>query len=376
MRTPPTPSLLIAPRQSASPWRCPSQCLRQTQRHRAYSSVPPDSLIKVRSIPAPHTGLITIIGLVSPTNKNAISRQLLRELNDNIVGIHDQWDKFTGRKGAQNKQKKLDISSGEEGSAQLGVEEIPDKSANEHISPYELGGAITPREVHNSTRVLIMSSEVDKVFCAGADLKERAGMTHQETDQFLYGLRHALGRLATLPIPTISAVSGFALGGGLELALATTFRVFSTTATVGLPETRLGIVPGAGGPMRLSALIGDRRAADLILTGRRIDGREAFNLGLCERLVEDNGDRAKESSTSEPPVDMTLETAVKMAKDICEGGPVAIGAALRLVGGGFGSMGKLPRWEEIMYERVLKTEDRDEALLAFKEKRTPNFRGR
>lgn len=201
-------------------------------------------------------------------------------------------------------------------------------------------------------------------------------MTGQETAAFLASLRQTLGDLATLPIPTIAAVSGFALGGGLELALAATFRVFATTATVGLPETRLGIIPGAGGTVRLRELVGRARAAEMILTGKRVRGRDAHRLGICERLVVGEGEedgRGMVVKEGREERERTIEAAVQMAQEICEGGPVAIAAALKAVGAGVGwQKGGV---EDQMYENVVGTRDRDEALLAFKEKRKPKFMG-
>lgn len=162
----------------------------------------------------------------------------------------------------------------------------------------------------------------------------------------------------------------------MELALASTFRVFGTTATVGLPETRLGIIPGAGGTVRLRELVGRARAVEMVLTGRRVGGREAYKLGVCERLVVGEGEedgRGVVVKEAREEREKTILAAVKMAEEICEGGPVAIGAALRAVGGGVewerGGM------EDQMYGRVVGTRDRDEALLAFKGKRKPKFTG-
>ena len=107
-------------------------------------------------------------------------------------------------------------------------------------------------------------------------------------------MRNTFTNLSNLPIPTISAISSVALGGGLELALCTTFRVFGSSAIVGQPETKLAIIPGAGGTYRLPALIGVNRARDLILTGRRVGGAEAYFLGLCNRLVEVTPEESKE----------------------------------------------------------------------------------
>lgn len=191
------------------------------------------------------------------------------------------------------------------------------------------------------------------------------------THAFLTSLRQTLTHLALLPVPTIAAINGTALGGGLELALCTHMRVLASTAQVGLPETRLGIIPGAGGTFRLPALIGLGRARDLILTGRRVAADEAYFLGIADRLVaveetpgdaqEEMGKRAREA---------VLRGAVNLAREICTGGPVAIRAALQAVRGSREDV------EIKMYERVVATADRDEALRAFRDKRKPVFQGR
>jgi methylglutaconyl-CoA hydratase len=234
---------------------------------------------------------------------------------------------------------------------------------------------------------MILASETDQAFCAGADLKERAGMSKEEyacvlcesvncsnrgaprVYNFLKTLRHTFSRLASLPIPTISAINSSAFGGGLELGLCTHFRVLASTATVALPETRLAIIPGAGGTYRLPSIIGATRARDLILTGRRIQGPESYFIGLADRLVE-----ITEEEKDAPGVvrGKVLGAAVGLARDICEGGPVAIRAAMQAVDGW--QMGE--QSENKAYELTLPTEDRVEALRAFAEKRKPVFKGR
>lgn len=177
--------------------------------------------------------------------------------------------------------------------------------------------------------------------------------------------------LASLPIPTISAISSIALGGGLELALSTHFRVLSSNAVIGLPETRLGILPGAGGTHRLPALVGLGRARDLILTGRRVAAPEAYFLGIADRLVEVVPEDERDASDVLPQArKAALAEAVRLAQEISEGGPIAIRAALEAVAWA------RPEKEAEMYQRVVNTEDRNEALKAFQEKRKPVFKGR
>ena len=160
-----------------------------------------------------------------------------------------------------------------------------------------------------------------------------------------------------------------ALGGGLELGLCTTLRVFASSAVVGLPETRLAIIPGAGGTYRLPALIGANRARDLILTGRRVSGPEAYFLGLCNRLVEITPEEEKEEGRARTK---TLEASLQLARDLCEGGPIALTQAMRAIEGWQRGQAS----ENESYEVILKTEDRVEALRAFAEKRKPAFKGR
>ncbi|KAK8088298.1 methylglutaconyl hydratase [Apiospora hydei] len=312
---------------------------------RAYSS-DTGPIVNVVNLPAPNSGHIRILELNRPSARNAISKALLASLRAEIDDVQSQY-----------------TADGQENPA----------------AP-RFGGAAGPDQ-KGPTRALVLASAVDASFCAGADLKERRSFTPKsQTADFLGNLRDTFAALSDLPIPTISAISSMALGGGLELALSTHFRVLASTATIGLPETRLGIIPGAGGTYRLPALIGVGRARDLILTGRRVSAPEAYFLGIADRLVEvlpeDERDALEQQEgpgprrASRPPWRPARASWRSLRRCICEGGPVAIRAGLQAVA-----------WaredkENAMYERVVKTEDRDEALLAFKEKRRPVFKGR
>ncbi|PLB52858.1 putative methylglutaconyl-CoA hydratase mitochondrial precursor [Aspergillus steynii IBT 23096] len=278
------------------------------------STAPDDAVIKTHQIPAPGSGNIRVLLLNRPKARNALSRSLLDSLA-------------------------------------------------KHVQSIAAEGGVGP------TRALVIASNADAAFCAGADLKERVDMTKQETNEFLSKLRGTFRDLAGLPIPTISGISSTALGGGLELALCTHLRVFGSTSVVGLPETRLAIIPGAGGTYRLPGVIGVNRARDMILTGRRVSGAESYFIGLCDRLVEILPEEEQKEGAAREKV---LRESIKLAMDICEGGPVAIKQALQAVDG----YQRGEAAENEAYAGVMETEDRYEALRAFAEKRKPAFRGR
>ncbi len=137
-------------------------------------------------------------------------------------------------------------------------------------------------------RCVVVRSLVPGVFCAGADLKERSKMAENEVGSFVARLRQTFNELAKLPVPVIAAIDGAALGGGLELALACDLRVASSNAKLGLVETKLAIIPGAGGTQRLPRLIGIAKAKELIYTSRILDGGQAEHIGLVNLSVAQN----------------------------------------------------------------------------------------
>jgi enoyl-CoA hydratase len=155
-----------------------------------------------------------------------------------------------------------------------------------------------------------------KVFAAGADVKEMADWTEQEAAAAAPGLHADFDAVAAIGKPTIAAITGYALGGGLELALACDLRIAGDNAKLGLPEILLGIIPGAGGTQRLTRLIGPARAKDLIFTGRFVDAQEALTLGIVNQVV---------------PPDEVLGAAMALARRLAAGAPHALGAAKRAV---------------------------------------------
>jgi enoyl-CoA hydratase/carnithine racemase len=159
-------------------------------------------------------------------------------------------------------------------------------NALSHALLAELRDAVGSPSVH-SAHVVVVGSGLTRFFAAGADLKLLATLDRKGFAAYLSVLRDVLDEIAALPQPTIAALGGIALGGGLELALACTMRVASHEARLGVPEVRLGLLPGAGGTQRLPRLIGRSRALDLLLTGRAVDGEEALRLGLVNRLGAD-----------------------------------------------------------------------------------------
>ncbi len=214
-----------------------------------------------------------------------------------------------------------------------------------------------------SVRLCVLTGAGDKAFCAGADLKERQGMSREQVRDMLGAYRSELGWLASSELLTVAALNGVALGGGLELALTCDLRSAVESASLGLPETSLGIIPGAGGTQRIARLLGEARALDLVLTGRRIGAQEALSWGLLNRIV--------------PAAEDLLENTLAWLEPITNGAPIAQRAALLAVR----AARSMPLeqgldYERELYERCLVSADRDEALLALAEKRKPRFGGK
>lgn len=224
-----------------------------------------------------------------------------------------------------------------------------------------LGNALADLREDPDARCVVVRS-AGSHFCAGADLKERQGMSLDEVRGFVPKLAGVCEALAALPCPTIAAVRGTAAGGGCELALACDLRVLGDDAKIGLRETALAILPGAGGTQRLPRIAGQAVAKRWIFAAAMHSAEEARADGVADAVV---------------PAGRLDDEALALASSIASNGPVAVRLAKRAIEGGMDlslAEGLALEWQ--CYEGVLGTEDRDEALAAFRDKRAPRFRGR
>lgn len=210
-------------------------------------------------------------------------------------------------------------------------------------------------------RVVVLTSTHERAFCVGADLKERNSFSDADLVRQRPVARGAYTGVLELPMPTIAAVHGFALGGGFELALACDLIVADRTAVVGLPEVSVGVIPGGGGTQLLPRRVGAARAAELIFSARRLEAGEARELGLVDELVEEGADR---------------EAALALASRIAENSPVGLRAAKRALrlGQGLDLRAGL-EVEDAAWRAVAFSGDRAEGVAAFNEKRKPNWPG-
>jgi len=218
--------------------------------------------------------------------------------------------------------------------------------------------AADPGEV----RAVVVTGRGERAFSAGSHVGEFEAIRGPGGRDRLARDEAATRRLADLPMPTIAAIEGDALGGGLELALACDLRIASARARLGLPEVRLAVTPGAGGTQRLPRIVGLGRAKDLILTGRIVDAEEAARIGLVDRLV---------------PAGEARAAAVAIATEIAARGPLAVREAKRLLDAALDldlAAGLAAELEAS--ERVFATDDLAEGAAAFFDKREPRYRGR
>lgn len=249
------------------------------------------------------------------------------------------------------------------GIIKLGMNKPESKNAISRKTLASFENALESIKFDKEARVLIIHSLVRNIFCAGADLKERALMPESEVGPFVAKIRQILGSLRELPLPTIAAIDGPALGGGLEMSLACDIRVASSASKMGLVETKLAIIPGGGGTQLLPRLVGPALAKELIFTGRILDGVQAFKIGLVNDVVEQNSDG-----------DAAFVKSIQLAEEIAKQGPIAVRLAKAAIDRGLEvDLHSGLAFEEACYAQVIGTKDRIEGLKAFKEKRLPNF---
>jgi enoyl-CoA hydratase/carnithine racemase len=210
-------------------------------------------------------------------------------------------------------------------------------------------------------RAVVVTGAGERAFCAGADLKERLGLSAAERAEHTARIEAAAEALAALPMPAIAAIRGYALAGGSELAIACDIRVASDEAVMGFPEVKVGIFPGAGGALRLPRIVGNGAARDLLFTGRQIAAEEAFRIGLVDRLVA---------------TDHVLSTASALATEIAQNAPLAVRAVKQALAE---SQGQSPtqarRIVNALRMSLDGSQDYEEGLRAFAERRPPQFTG-
>lgn len=226
----------------------------------------------------------------------------------------------------------------------------------------ELHNALESMENDENTRAIIITGEGEKAFVAGADIAEFANFSVQEGAQLAaQGQELLFDFVENMRTPTVAAINGFALGGGLELAMACHFRIASDTAKMGLPEVSLGVIPGYGGTQRLPQLVGKGRAMEMIMTAGMISAEEAFRMGLVNHVV-----------TQAELLDFTKSITAKIIRN----SPFAIGRAIKAVNANFKDGINGYETEIRNFGKCFETEDFKEGTTAFLEKRKPSFTGK
>ena len=225
----------------------------------------------------------------------------------------------------------------------------------------QLHAALDEVEASGDTRALVLAATGERAFCAGSDVKEFEGLHRRVAQGKLLYEKYVYRKLAETPVPTIAAIENDALGGGLELALCCDIRIAAAHARLGMPEVRLGVMPGSGGTQRLPAVVGPAHAKELIFTGELVDAARAAQIGLVNRVVETGQARA---------------AALAMGETIAQRGPIPVREAKRLIehARDFDIDAGLAA-ELDASDRVFSSEDMLEGARAFFAKRPPDFSG-
>ena len=230
------------------------------------------------------------------------------------------------------------------------------------VTIIELQHAFTSLEKNKEIRVIILTGSGEKAFVAGADISEFAHFSESEgADLALQGQTVLFDLIENLTTPVIAAINGFALGGGLELAMSCHFRVASENAKMGLPEVTLGVIPGYGGTQRLPQIVGKGKAMEMILTAGMINAEEAKTYGLVNYVL---------------PQENLLDFCKEMGQKISKNSPVAIGYAIKAINANYKEGVDGFKTEIEAFGKCFATEDFKEGTTAFLEKRKPDFKGK
>lgn len=223
----------------------------------------------------------------------------------------------------------------------------------------ELHDAFKTLDMDKEVRVIVLTGSGDKAFVAGADIKEFSAFDKENGEKLAAkGQQMLFDFVANLSTPVIAAINGYALGGGLELAMSCHIRIGSTSAKLGLPEVTLGLIPGYGGTQRLAQLVGKGRALEMILSAKMIDSQRAFEIGLLNQVVSEED---------------LMAVSQKMANKLCQNSGQAIAAAITAVEAGYQTGVSGYQAEIEAFGSCFDTEDFKEGTTAFLEKRKPNF---
>ena len=253
------------------------------------------------------------------------------------------------------------LVSQETKSATITINRPTKLNALNKVTIIELQHAFTSLEKNKEIRVIILTGSGEKAFVAGADISEFAHFSESEgADLALQGQTGLFDLIENLSTPVIAAVNGFALGGGLELAMSCHFRVASENAKMGLPEVTLGVIPGYGGTQRLPQLVGKGKAMEMILTAGMLNAEEAKTYGLVNYVL---------------PQETLLDFCKEMGQKISKNSPVAIGYAIKAINANFKEGVNGYKTEIEAFGKCFATADFKEGTTAFLEKRKPDFKG-
>jgi len=247
-----------------------------------------------------------------------------------------------------------------DGIGTIRLERPPMNALNRQVQEELRSAAQEATESTEVRAVVVYGGE--KVFAAGADIKEMRDLTYADMSARAGALSSAFDSIARIPKPVVAAITGYALGGGCELALACDWRVVATDAKLGQPEIKLGVIPGAGGTQRLARLVGPARAKDIVFTGRMVDADEAMRIGLADKVV---------------PAEEVYPAALALVAPYVTGPALAVRAAKLAIDRGLElDLASGLAWESELFASLFATDDRAEGMAAFVEKRTPGFTGR